>query len=307
MATQQPSRILMVVVVVIVLVVAGVGAALVYEYNKTKSASPMLTVQAGGNVTVNYVGTFGSGAQVGRVFDTSIYSVATNNLSYPKSLEYTPRGPVTAYTPLAVHVGATAPQSGYVIGNLTFSTVVTGFWQGLLGLPGNQTRHIVIPPNLGYGPLNTSCLATLPLVYTVPVLTFVSLREFATLYPGVNATVGVVFPDPTYGWNDSVFAVNTTTIAVQALATLGTTANPNGLPFVVSSLNATTITLSSELTPPNAGLVLGHVTSGGLCGKTKFIVSAVDLSTGTFTENYTSEVQGETLDFAVTVVDIFPA
>jgi FKBP-type peptidyl-prolyl cis-trans isomerase 2 len=307
MATQQPSRILFVVLVVVVLVVAGVAAAFVYEYNKAKSAAPILTVQDGGNVTVNYIGEFGSGAQLGRVFDTSVYSVATNNQSYPKSLEYTPRGPVTAYTPLAVHVGASAPSSGYVIGNLTFNTVVTGFWQGLIGLPGNQSRTLVIPPDLGYGPLNQSCLGTEPLVYTVPVLTFDSLREFATLYPGVNSTVGVVFPDPTYSWNDSVFAVNTTTIAVEALATLGATTHPNGLPFLVSSLNATTVTLSSELTPASAGLVLGHVTSGGLCGKTKFIVSAVDLATGTYTENFNSEVQGETLDFIVTVVDIFPA
>ena len=36
-------------------------------------------------------------------------------------------------------------------------------------------------------------------------------------------------------------------------------------------------------------------------------MSAVDLADGTFTENFNSEVQGETLDFIVTVVDIFPA
>jgi FKBP-type peptidyl-prolyl cis-trans isomerase 2 len=307
MATEKSPRILMAVLIVVVFVVAGVGAALVYEHNKSTAATPILTVHLGDNVTVNYIGEFGSGAQVGRVFDTSIYSVATNNQSYPKALEYQSRGPITAYTPLGVHVGAYAPSSGYTLGNFTFNTVVTGFWQGLIGLPGNQSHTVVVPPNLGYGALNASCLASSPLVYTVPVLTYVSVKDFSSLYPGVTASVGVVFPDPTYGWNDSVFAVNSTNVAVQALATLGQSTTPDGLPFVVSSLNATEITLSSQLTPANAGLVLGHVTSGGLCGQTKFIVSAVDLATGTFTENYNSEVVGETLDFTVTVVDIFPA
>jgi FKBP-type peptidyl-prolyl cis-trans isomerase 2 len=307
MATEQPSRILMVVLVVVVLAVAGAAAVLVYEYNKPKAASPVLTIAAGDNVTVNYIGEFGSGAQTGRVFDTSLYSVAQNNQSYAKSLEYQSRGPVTAYTPLAVHVGAGAPASGYTIGNLTFNTVVTGFWQGLIGIAGNQSRTIIVPPNLGYGPLNASCLGTSPLVYSVPVLTYVSVQEFGVLYPGVDATVGQVFSDPTYGWSDSVFAVNSTTIAVQALPTSGETTHPNGLPFVVSSLNATSITLSSRLTPSDAGLVLGQLTSGSLCGKTKFIVSAVDPAAGTFTENFNPEVQGETLDFFVTVVDIFPA
>jgi len=306
MATQQPSRILWVVAVVVVLAIAGAAAAFVYEYNKPKAASPILTVHLGDNVTVNYIGKFGSGAQVGRVFDTSLYSVATNNQSSPKSLEYQSRGPVTAYTPLAVHVGPNAPASGYTVGNLTFNTVVTGFWQGLIGLSGNQSHTLVVPPNLGYGPLNVSCLATVPLVYTVPVLAYVSVTEFGTLYPGVTASVGVVFPDPTYGWNDSVFAVNSTSVAVQSLATASGTTDPNGLPFVVSNLNSTSITLSSQLTPANAGLVLGHATSGGLCGKTSFIVSSVDLATDTFTENFNPEVQGETLDFVVSVVDIFP-
>jgi len=306
MANPQPSRIFFVFLVVVVLAAAGVGAAVLYEFNKTKAATAILTVQNGDNVTVNYIGVFGSGAQTGRVFDTSLYSVASNNLSYPKSLEYTPRASVTAYTPLGVHVGAYAPASGYTIGNLTFNSVVTGFWQGLLGLPGNQSHTIVVPPALGYGPQNQSCLVTAPLVLSVPVLTFVPISQFGKLYPNGTETVGAEFADPTYGWTDSVFAVNATTVTLMALATVGQKSTPQGLPFTVSSINATTIVLSSLLTPASAGLVLGHATNGGLCGSTDFIVSAVNFSTGTMTENFNREVTGETLDFVVTVVDIFP-
>lgn len=306
MATQQPSRILFAVLVIVVFVVAGVGAGLLYEFNKPKSVSPVLSVHEGDNVTVNYIGTFGSGPQQGKVFDTSLYSVATNNLSYPKSLEFSYRGSESVYTPLPVHVGPSAPSGGYTIANLTFSTVVTGFWQGLLGLSGNRSETIVVPPNLGYGPVNSSCLATVPMVFSVPVLTFVPASEFATLYPNVTAIVGAQFSDPTYGWNDTVFAVNASAVTVQALPSVGQTAKPDGLPFVVSALNTTSITLSSLLTPANAGLVLGHATNGGLCSSTAFIVSAVSPGTGTLTENFNPEVQGETLDFTVTVVDILP-
>jgi len=306
MATKAPSPILFVILVVIVLVVAGVGAALLYEANKAKSATPVLTVQQGDNVTVNYIGEFGSGAQQGRVFDTSFYGIATDNASYPKSLEYQSRGARSAYTPLAVHVGPNAPSNGYPVGNLTFSTVVTGFWQGLLGIPGNQSHTIVVPPSLGYGPLNTSCVATYPLVRTVPVLAFVPVNAFPAFYPNATLALGAVFPDPTYGWNDTVFAINATTVTVQSLPAPGSTAEPQGISFLVSNVNATTITLASKLTPADAGLVLGHAKSGGLCGKTQFIVSSVDTASGTFTENYNPEVQGETLDFIVTVVEIFP-
>jgi FKBP-type peptidyl-prolyl cis-trans isomerase 2 len=303
MVAEKPPRILFAVLVVVVIASAGGAAAFLYEFNKPKAVESILTVQTGDNVTVNYIGTFGSGAQAGRVFDTSIYSVATQNLSYPKSLEYQSRGARSAYTPLPVHVG---PSGSYTIGNLTFGLVVTGFWQGLIGLPGNQSHTIVVSPSFGYGALNSSCLTTDPLVYRLPVFANVPLASFGTAFPNVTANVGAVFPDPTYGWNDSIFAVNSTTVVVQALADLGDTSQPNGLPFLVSALNSTTITLSSELTPANAGLVLGHVAKGGLCGATKFIVSAVNLAAGTYTENFNPEVQGETLDFTVTVVDILP-
>ncbi|HXQ78743.1 MAG TPA: hypothetical protein VN819_00780 [Thermoplasmata archaeon] len=304
MVAEKPPRILFVVLVVIVIAAAGAGAAFLYENSKAKSPSPVLTVQAGDNVTVNYIGAFGTGAQQGRVFDTSIYSVATENQSYPKSLEYQSRGAASAYTPLGVHVGASG---SYTVGGISFGPVVTGFWQGIIGMVGNQTRTIDIPPSLAYGPQNLSCLVSAPLSLRVTAVSSVPVADFATLFPNVTATPGTVFADPTFGWNDSVFSVNLTTVVVQSLATVGEMSQPNGLPFTVSAVNATTVTLSSQLTPADAGLVLGHVGGSGVCSSTKFIVSEVNLATGTYTENFNPETRGETLDFTVTVVDIFSA
>jgi len=306
MAEPRRAPIGLILLSVVVIVGAGVGAAFLYEYNHPSPGSPAWTVQLGDNVTVNYIGMFGSGAQQGRVFDTSLYSVATGNLTYPKSLEFAFRGSAAQYTPLAVHVG---PSGSYTIGNLTFGTVVTGFWQGLIGLPVGKTQSITVPPSLGYGPVNTACLATRPLSFTVAVLNPVAVSAFSTAYPGVNATPGTQFTDPTYGWTDLVLSTNATSVVVENLPSVGWSVPKSSWPISVTNVTATTISLTNQLTPANAGLVLSTSPSTTVCGSQKFIVSAVNPVAGTFTELYDStspqvnaEIQGQTLVFLVTVV-----
>ncbi len=306
MVEPRPSPVLAAILVVIV-VVAGTagGVFLYYENHRAPSAGP-LTVQVGDNVTVNYVGLFAKGPQQGRVFDTSEYSVALNNLSWPKSLQYSSRGGSPSdYSPLGVYVGSNAPSSGYTIGNTTFGGVVTGFWQGLVGLPGNRTTYLTVPPALGYSFVNASCFATQPLTTTYPVVVTLAPSQFASLFPNVSAIAGTVYTDPVYGWPDMVLSVNASALVYENLPTLGMITNPSGWPVLVSNLSASTITLESQLTPASAGLVLGHTTGPGLCGATSFIVTGVNLATGTYTEDYNAEVDGQTLIFIVTVVDIF--
>ncbi len=133
MVDRSPSFALIAILTIVAIVVAGIGAGLLYEFNHPKAPAGPPTVQVGDNVTVNYIGMFGSGPEQGRVFDTSIKSVAENNATWPKSLQYTPRS-ASGYTPLPVHVGPNTPGSGYTVGNVTYGGVVTGFWEGLLGL-----------------------------------------------------------------------------------------------------------------------------------------------------------------------------
>jgi FKBP-type peptidyl-prolyl cis-trans isomerase len=310
MAEPRAPLIGLIVLVVVVIVAAGVGTAFLYEYNHPKAVSPPFTVALGDNVTVNYIGMFGSGAQFGRVFDTSLYSVATNNLSYPKSLEFTLRGGASAYSPLPVHVG---PSGSYSRDGLTFGTVVTGFWQGLLGVPLNKTEAIRVPSNLGYGPVVPSCLATEPLSFTVPVLISVALAKFATDYPGVNASSGTQFSDPAYGWTDLILSVNATSVVVENLPSLGWSVPGLSWPVTVTGLTPTTITLTNQLTAANAGLVLGKTPSTTVCSSNRFLVTAVNAANGTFTVLYdddrsgqlNAEIQGQTLVFLVTVVARF--
>ena len=149
-------------------IAASAGGALLYLHYLPKGSAPP-TVAIGDNITVNYIGFFGSTPPLRRVFDTSIYSVAANNATYPKSLGPLPRPSVSNYTPLPLYVGASTPSGGYFFDGQTFSSVVTGFWQGVVGMAGNTTRIVTIPPSFAYGPLNQSCILTEPLAYTIPV------------------------------------------------------------------------------------------------------------------------------------------
>jgi hypothetical protein len=312
---EPPSQTALIVLVVLTLIAAGALAGFAYYHSRPTPAPSILTAQAGGNATVNYIGYFGSGPQSGRVFDTSIYSVAINNASYPKSAGFHYRGSEANYTPLGVYLGSNAPSSGYTIGNTTFVSVVPGFWQGLLGLRGNETKTVVVPPDLGYGPQNPACLRTLPLTYTVPVIATFSSTGFSAAYPGVTPLTGVTFKDPNYRWNVTILAANNSFVTIENLPSVGFVASPAGWPVLVTGIAATSngagaITLVNELSPSDAGQLAGKdFNHTGPCSSSsnyQFIVSAVDPTAGTYTENFNEEVQGQVLIFVVTIVDIYP-
>ncbi len=305
MSERSPSLRLIAVLAVVTVVAAAIGGGVLYERTHPKPPAGPETVVVGDNVTVNYIGIFGSGPQEGLVFDTSIQSVAKNNATYPKSLQYSPRSP-GQYVPLAVHVGPDTPAAGYTVGNYTFGGVVTGFWQGLLGLAVNQTRWATVTPALGYGSLNQSCLQTDPLNFTVPVVVVDSPTQFNASYPGVVAQAGVEFPDPVYGWTDLVFSANASAVVVENLPSLGWSISPSGWPITVTDLSSTTITLTNELTPAKDGLVGGNTTGPEVCDTADYIVSSVDLANDTYVRDFNREVVGQTLIFVVTVTAINP-
>ncbi len=309
---QNPSILPVVVLVVVVLIAGGATGAYLYVHNASKSAGAPLTVRQGDNVTVAYIGVFGSGPEQGKVFDTSIYSVAIQNSTYPKALEYHLRGAPGNYTALPVYVGSNAPSSGYSFANKSFIQVVTGFWQGLVGLTGNQTRSILVPPELGYGSPNPACLVTLPLTVHVPVVETLTGAQFNAQYPGVLATTGTYFTNPKYGWETEVFSANLTSVTLENFAFVGETATLQGWETQVTNVTSTSngsgqITVMNLLTPDEAGHLAGH-TANGACQSSSsgnYIVSAVNYTSDTFTEDFNQEVVGETLIFDVTVIDIY--
>jgi FKBP-type peptidyl-prolyl cis-trans isomerase 2 len=304
------------VIVLVVVVVAGAGGASAYIYfhDRPSGAPSVLIVAVGDNVTVNYIGVFGSGPESGRVFDTSVFSVAVDNSAFPKALTFHPRGLPQNYSPLDVHVGSSTPSSGYTVGPFTFIQVVTGFWQGLVGLSGNETHAVSVPPALGYGPTNPACVATYPITQTVPIVQTMPGLAFTAKYPGTLATTGATFTDPHFGWPVLILAANATSVTLQNMPHVGETAEPSGWPIMVTAVTSTAngsglITLVNQLAPSQAGHLLGKDYLGtGPCSaqaKGQFIVTAVNLAAGTYIANFNQEVQGETLIFFVTVVTIF--
>lgn len=300
MAANPPSFTVLVFLIALVVVVAGVGAYLLFKHNTPASAYGGRTVEVGDNVTVTYIGQFGSGPEFGKVFDTSIKTVANNNATWPKSLEYSPRN-ASGYTPLGVHVGASTPSGGYTINGVTYGGVVTGFWKGLLGLPANKTTTISFPAKYGYGPLNLSCLRYVPLRQNLSAIVVLTSAQFAKSYPGISANAGVTFSDPTYGWTDTVSSANNSSVVVQLLPTVGATTTTAGWPVQVVAVSGGTVTIENQLTVNNAGDFLGKLAGGSICSTSQFTILSVNPN-GTFTENFNREVIGQTLEFTVTVV-----
>jgi len=300
------------VLLAVVIVSAGGAGAYLYYHSKIAQGHGLLTVELGDNVTVNYIGYFATGPQKGAIFDTSFWSVA-NNTNLKKSLEFTNRGGPSYYTPLGVHIGPNTPSGGYVIGNNTFVGVVTGFWQGLIGMTGNVSKPISIPPALGYGDGQAACYQNSPIVYTIPATSRIALSTFQSHYPSIAAATGIQFTDPQYGWTDMIVSANASWVVLQYLPTLGQATSPYGYAEFVTNITTAgggpgAITLSSQLAPSQAGLVLGKLPSSAtqVCSASTFIISSINLATNTAVWNFNAEVMGQTLVFTGTIVNIYP-
>ncbi|HKV90625.1 MAG TPA: hypothetical protein VJQ43_05460 [Thermoplasmata archaeon] len=307
----EPSILPLVILVVVVVVGAGAAAGYVYLKSQPPASSGETLVQVGDNVTVTYIGVLGSGAEQGKVFDTSVYNVATNNATWPKALQFGFRGSASAYTQLDVHVGNVGG-ANYTVNNYSFIQVVPGFWQGIVGIPTNVTHTVVVPPNLGYPA--APCAVYLPLTFQVPVVATFGGTDFGKLYPGILATTGTAFTDPHYGWTVEILSANASSVTIENLAAVGGTSHASGWPVVVTSVNSTAngsgeITLVNQLSPSQAGTIGGTTSGTHSCGgasASRFIVTQVNLQNGTYTEDFNQEVGGQTLIFLVKVVNLFP-
>src|SRR5207245_5256286 len=122
---------------VLVLVIAILAVYFVYVI--PKFGHPPLRAQGGDQVKVDYVGRF----EDGFVFDTSLASVAEDNASYAKAFSF---GWRNLWQPLSFTIGAVP------------LAVIQGFDVGVQGLAIGDVKTVVVPPNLGYGPADTTML-----------------------------------------------------------------------------------------------------------------------------------------------------
>src|SRR6266571_5593556 len=268
---------------VVVLVVAILGVY--FGYVVPKFAPPPLRAQSGDRVQVDYVGRF---AENGLVFDTSIRSIGQDNASYPKAFMFAWR---EGYSPLPVTIGS--------------GGVVPGFDVGIQGLAIGDSRTIVVPPALGYGPADPAKIFVKPLFESVPVRLTMDTSSFVATYQ-TAAVSGTNVTDPFWGWTATV-SVAGTIVTVTNSPIPGQLVRPYGGwdAQVVSIDDAANggqgvISVHHLLTPAMVDRV-GQKDSGGTV---VFVVTAVDPVAGTYTLNYNTPTKGRTLVFQVTMRSI---
>lgn len=285
-----------IILIAILLISASSVAILIYEGTKSESSPVLHKAKWGDTVKVDYIGRFADG----RVFDTSIWDVASNNALYPKSLSFTLKNQ-SEYKPLQFKIGS--------------GQMIRGFERGIIGMAVGETKVIVVSPQDGYGELDKSKLRTLPLIEELPVFEFYNITTFVekfSAYPKDGLTV----KDPKWGWDVICLNVNTFTNEVLVM----NTPVPGGLykiyadsqsssqigwfakvECVDSSANggAGIIRVRHLLTSDDAGMIKGI----DEFGKT-FYLYEVDENVGNIVLNYNAEVVGKTLYFTVTLIDI---
>ncbi|MBA3045537.1 MAG: FKBP-type peptidyl-prolyl cis-trans isomerase [Candidatus Thermoplasmatota archaeon] len=281
---------LLIFVIIVVLVFAGSYASYAVLFKAQTTADSDMVVESGDTVTVNYIGMF----EDGTVFDTSLRNVGENNTQYPKSPYFSAKG---RYEPLSFAVGT--------------GQMIAGFDKGVIGMGLNQTKTITVLPKDGYGESDESLIETRTLKESVPIFEwFGNSAAFIEKYD-VMPDVGVCVKNSDYGWNMTVFHIDTSgnNIVLRNNPSVGQIVqSTNGMVLKVESIDSSTNNGDGEI-------VLKHIISSDDI-ETKifsdeygnqFRISSVDTFAGTYTLDFNREVVGKTLIFKITIVTITPA
>ncbi len=286
------------IVLIAILMVSASSVVILLVQGGNSQTSAGSGVKLGDVIKVNYIGALADG----RVFDTSIYSVATDNARYPKSLSFSLRSQAN-YTPLDFTVGS--------------GSLIRGFEQGVIGMTVGQTKVVKIPPALGYGNLNTSKLSYTQITESAPVFYAINTSTFTSFF-NVQPVKGLTVTDPVFGWfvevlnvlpdADRVELKNSPEVG-QKFAVYGdpTASKPTGWYVEITKIDSTLfggqgeIQMVNLLTPDDAGKVKGFTPTGS-----QFIVDMVSSDTlnGQFRMNFNGELIGVDLYFTITLVSI---
>ncbi len=281
-------------IIVVLLLLTSVAAVVIATMSSSSSSE---TVANGDYVTVDYTGKVDING-VMRTFDTSLWTVATNNVTYPKTCWFSASSEST-YTTLKFYVGK--------------GTVVTGFDQGVLGMKVGETKIIQIPASQGYGNMVASELTTFNINDSVPIYVTTTVAKFYTDF-GVTAVNGLTVNHPIYEWPVTVLSVdsNAGTVLYQNQPTLNASylvyhsssvSEPSGWNITVTSIDsransgAGLIQFHHEISNSDSWGIQGYDHSDNL-----FILINVNETAGTAVMNFNSPLKGQTMVFSVTLV-----
>lgn len=301
---RDPLRTVMTVMVALVLLAVGIIGYVVYDNSLGADASSAV-VEDGDSVTLNYVGMF----EDGRIFDTSVWAMASNDALYPKSFTFTLREE-DSYEPFDMTAGLYGESGG----------TIKGFALGVIGMQLNEKRIVVVAPEDGYE-INESMLETFDLLEDVPVVETIGESAFKSLF-GVTPAPMLTVAHYKWGWDVLVTQVASGYVTFKNIPTVGEVVTPYGDPndydnpmaweCVVESYDlfyddgVGRITVRHMLTEADTYQREGVDHLGA-----SFVLWTVDEDAGTFqihksdmATGYNGEISGRTLLFEITVLEI---
>ncbi len=306
-STRDTTRILLAVIAVAIVVSVGVVGYIVYDNTKAHSVSASDIVEMDDQVTMNYIGRFSDG----RVFDTSLFDIASNDAVYPKSLTFTMRDE-GSYTPFDMVAGKYGAEGG----------TIKGFALGVIGLHVGDTKVIEVAPEDAYA-VNPDMLKEIPITEHIAGTERLSESDFASLFK-VDPTVNDRVDHYKWGWEVIVTELEFGYATYKHLPPVGETVypfgdpsavDPAGWPCFVESFDPTAddgvgeVIVRHQVTASDVYAVKGY----GL-GEQTFVISGFDAENETFeihlsdpATGYNGEISGRALYFEVTIIAITKA
>ncbi len=268
-----------------------------------------LTVEEGDTVEVEYVGWLSDPRIYGserRVFDTNIEKVATDNITYPKTLTYKYHEP----KPFKFTVGK--------------GQVIKGWDKNIIGMKEGESAKWVIPPEQGYQPRLESLLYSLNRTENVPVYENLSFSEYTRIYKQPEPEIGDQITHAIWGWPAEVISVTDEQVTIFNKPAVGETYDSLwGWSITVTDIENADNPWKDTIAVLNNAEVGDLVPTQDLAGLLQDIndikstqqkeqkqVSdgiVVDTTPDKITIDFNSEVYGQTLVFEVTVLKITKA
>jgi FKBP-type peptidyl-prolyl cis-trans isomerase 2 len=300
---RDPARMILVIIVAIIVVAVGALGYVYYTSRDGGGGTPRAIV-SGDSVTLDYIGTLPDG----RVFDTSLLSVAKDDANYSKSLTFTLRSD-DSYKAFSMTAG-----------NYGSGGTIKGFALGVLGLHVGDQELIEVPQEDGY-PLLPEMLTTFNLTDELPITQVMTEDQYRSSF-GIEPISLDVVTHPFWQWNVQVANVSGGLVTIKSQPTLGESVYPYGNPNVASNPSgweikvvgydpaadggAGIITISNMVTAADVYNVKGTDNSGN-----NIIIWSFDDVNKTFQVHrsssdlgYNAEVAGRTLFFEVTIVKV---
>jgi FKBP-type peptidyl-prolyl cis-trans isomerase 2 len=290
--------------IVVAIVVAFVAIGYVMYSLGGHGGGTQRTIVSGDKVTLDYIGTLPDG----RVFDTSIRSVAYDDADYPKSLTFSLRD------------NSSYEQFSMTAGNYGSGGTIKGFALGVLGLQEGDRKIIEVAPEDGYA-LLPQRLNTFNITDKVPITEVMTEAQYAG-YFGVSPTKLDVVSHPFWGWNVLVADVSGGTVTIKSQPTVGQGVYPYGNPNTQTDPSGWEIRVIGydpladggvgEITIQNmvSAEDVYHVKGADSSGNAIIIWSFDDFNQ-TFQVHssysdygYNAEVSGRTLFFEVTIITV---